>query len=250
MPSRRAEPIPVIVFARAPVAGACKTRLIPVYGRIGATRIYRDLVTRAVCVALAGASGPVQVWTTPSPGHPFFANLRRRFAVNLMRQCDGDLGRRMGFAIRTAIRDGAPAAILVGTDAADLEAQDLRDAAACLQGDFDAVLQPAQDGGFVLIGLRVDAQRALRGIAWSSGRELGQTLGRLQGIGLRVALLRTRADIDLPSDLRRARQNGTLAPRICGVSGARTQRGAAWDPGSTSRSRETLLKGAPSSQDR
>lgn len=214
MPSPLAQSIPVIVFARAPQPGACKTRLIPAQGRIGAARIHRCLVTRTVRIALAGASGAVQVWTTPTPGHPFFANLRRRYDVALMRQCDGDLGRRMGRALWKTVQNGARAAILVGTDAADLEARDIRDATACLEGDFDAVLQPARDGGFVLIGLRVNAMRALRGIEWSSGRELAQTLRRLQGIGLRVALLRTRADIDHPSDLRRAKRSGAMPPSM------------------------------------
>lgn len=116
----------------------------------------------------------------------------------------------MSRALNAARREGAAAAVLLGTDAADLEPQDLREAARLLRADADAVIQPAQDGGYVLIGMRGRIALGLPGIAWSSGRECAQTLVRMRGRRLEVALLRTRTDIDHPADVRRARRAGQL----------------------------------------
>lgn len=198
------------MFARAPDPGACKTRLIPGYGRIGAARIYRQLVLRTVRMALAAGCGPVEVWAAPSPAHRFFAGLRERYPLTLRRQPQGDLGRRMCAALNATLRAGNAAAILVGTDAANLEAQDLRDAARRLTSDCDAAIQPAEDGGYVLIGLSGSRTLALPGIAWSTGREYAQTRARMRSSRLRVAALRVRADVDHPVDVRRARRAGWL----------------------------------------
>lgn len=202
-------PVRVQVFARAPVAGRCKTRLIPRYGALGAMRLHARLVSRALALALAAGIGPVELWTTPSPNHPYFARLRRAHGVALRRQCGGDLGRKMSHALGCALREGARGAVLIGTDAANLSVDDLRAAAAAL-ADADAVLQPAQDGGFVLIAARCALGTRLNGVAWSSGRELRQTCARLRP--LRLAMLPTRWDLDHPRDLRRARAAGLFDP--------------------------------------
>lgn len=201
-------PTRVQIFARAPVAGACKTRLIPRYGAIGAMRLHRRLVQRALAVALSANIGPVELWATPSPAHPFFDRARRVHGVSLRRQCRGDLGRKMAHALSCALREGAQGAVLIGTDAANLTADDLRRAAQALSDGADAVLQPATDGGFVLIAMRSDPGSRLCGVAWSSGRELLHTRARLRAMD--VALLEPRWDIDRPQDVRRAKHRGLL----------------------------------------
>lgn len=199
--------IRIQVFARAPVAGTCKTRLIPRLGAIGAMRLHARLVERALDLAQAARLGPVELWTTPSPAHPFFARLRRTRGLRLRRQCSGDLGRKMAHALSCALREGAAGAVLIGTDAANLNVDDLRAAARAL-AELDVVLQPAADGGYVLIATRRALGAALRGVSWSSGRELRQTCARLRT--QRVALHAMRWDIDHPRDLRKARFSGLL----------------------------------------
>lgn len=200
--------VPILVFARAPTPGACKTRLIPAYGALGAARLYRSLVHRSLSIARAADCGPVVLWTTPSSSHPFFAGLSAQFGATRLRQPSGDLGRRMAFALDQTLNAGAAAALLIGTDAANLSAQDLRAAAQILQTAADAVLQPSDDGGYVLIGARKRLGGALRAVQWSSGRECQQSRARLERRGFRVALLDVRCDIDEPCDLRHARHQG------------------------------------------
>lgn len=194
----------ILVFARAPRPGACKTRLIPALGPHGAARLYRQLTLRTLRAALA-AGADVELWCAPDPGHAFFQACRRELGLRLRRQPAGDLGRRMALALARSLREGAAAAVLIGTDCPGLSAVDVRNALRTL-GDRDTVLQPSQDGGYVLIGARRAERRALTGIRWSSGLELAQTRRRLARLGLSVGELPARADLDTPADYRRARR--------------------------------------------
>jgi uncharacterized protein len=195
----------ILVFARAPVPGRCKTRLIPALGRQGAARLHGQLVRRALAQACASAL-PVELWCAPDASHGFFAACRRDYGVRLRRQPAGDLGRRMALALARALRD-ADRAILVGSDCPELTARDFTAAAAAL-ARADCVLQPSRDGGYVLIGARRLEHRALAGIAWSSGRELAQTRSQLNDLGLSFSEATPLADIDTPTDYREARRRG------------------------------------------
>lgn len=202
----------ILVFARAPVPGRCKTRLVPALGRDGAARLHRQLVRRTLAAARASTL-PVELWCAPDARHGFFAACRRDYGVVLRRQPAGDLGRRMALALARVLRDGADAAILVGSDCPEFTARHFTDALAALKR-ADCVLQPSTDGGYVLIGARRLAQRMLAGIAWSSGRELAQTRGRFRALGLRWRELRVLGDVDTPADYRRARRKGRLWERL------------------------------------
>lgn len=194
----------LIVFARAPVPGQCKTRLAPRYGARGAARLHRELVLRTLRTACASGFR-VELWCAPDSGHGFFHACRRRFGVTLKTQPAGDLGRKMSLALNRAVAQRA-ATVVIGTDCAALTTADLQDAFACLGAGHSHVLQPAADGGYVLIGARRPLQGALRGVDWSSGRELAQTRTRLTRVGLRWAELPALWDVDLPRDVRWARQ--------------------------------------------
>ena len=195
----------ILVFARAPVPGRCKTRLIPALGARGAAALHRRLVRKTLQSACA--AGDVELWCAPDTGHGFFAACRREFGVRLRRQPPGDLGRRMALALNRALRDDAGPVVLVGSDCPVFTPGDFAAALAAL-AQRDCVLQPSADGGYVLIGARRLERRALAGIAWSSGRELAQTRRRFARLDLRWSESRALPDIDTPADYRRARRRG------------------------------------------
>tara|TARA_R110000787_G_scaffold207602_7_gene317631 strand:+ start:3875 stop:4507 length:633 start_codon:yes stop_codon:yes gene_type:complete len=201
----------IIIFARPPRPGQCKTRLIPAYGSIGAARIYRGLIRRTVQAAVESKSAAVELWISDTPSHPFLGRLASEFGLVQRQQRRGNLGQRMGQAMSDALRRGAGSVVLVGTDAVDLEPLDFHTAFEYLKSPDRAVLQPSLDGGYVLIGLNhTPAARLNRGIQWSSGLELDQTRRRLLEGGLQIHLMRPRLDIDLPADLRRAKRANLL----------------------------------------
>jgi hypothetical protein len=197
----------ILVFARAPVPGRCKTRLIPALGARGAAALHRRLVRRTLQSACA--AGDVELWCAPDTAHGFFAACRREFGVRLRRQPPGDLGRRMALALGRALRDDAGVAVLVGSDCPGFTPRDFAAALAAL-ATRDCVLQASADGGYVLIGARRLERRALAGIAWSSRRELAQTRRRFARLGLDWTDLAARADLDTPADYRAARRAGVI----------------------------------------
>jgi hypothetical protein len=195
----------IIVLARAPLPGRAKTRLIPALGAQGAARMHALLLRRTLATVSEAAGGsatlPVTLRVAPAVGHPLFAQLQRRYGVQLRAQGGGDLGRRMQQALAAALRD-SEAAVLVGSDCPGLAAGDIRSALQALQGGMDAVLGPALDGGYWLIGLRRPSAAVFQGVDWGGARVAAQTRQRLRRLGWRWLELTPRGDLDLPADVR------------------------------------------------
>jgi glycosyltransferase A (GT-A) superfamily protein (DUF2064 family) len=98
---------------------------------------------------------------------------------------------------------GVSAAILVGADCPALTPQHLREASAALAAGHDAVLAPAEDGGYVLIGLRRVHSSLFEGIRWGGPDVLEDTRARFGALGWDWRELDTLWDIDRPEDLER-----------------------------------------------
>jgi len=189
----------IIIFAKAPVAGLAKTRLIPALGAAGAAALAERMLAHAAQVAAAAAPDTLEVCAAPEAEHPAFGRLARDHGLQLSTQGDGDLGQRMHRAfLRTLARHYR--AVIIGTDAPALDAPSLRQAQSALD-EHDAVFVPALDGGYALIGLRQPHACLFDGIAWSTSAVMAQTRDRLQAAGLRWAELPAVADVDEPADL-------------------------------------------------
>jgi hypothetical protein len=198
------EPVAVAVLAKAPLAGFVKTRLIPALGAEGAAALQERLIERAVETACAAAVGPVTVWTTPAPPHAFFTGLASHAPIALVVQPDGDLGVRMLAACRAA----AGSTIVIGTDCPALTPDHLHEAAQALREGSDAVVIPADDGGYVLIGSRRPQPGLFAGMTWSTDTVMVETRRRLARHGLTWRELARLWDVDRPADLARLREAG------------------------------------------
>lgn len=191
----------IIVFAKAPVAGLAKTRLIPALGATGAARLAALMLKHAVEQALVSEVGTVEVCVTPAPEDPLWSGLLPQHpALRMSDQGHGDLGERMARAAQRALDAGHPV-LLMGTDCPDLSAERIREAAANLLTS-DAALVPAFDGGYVLLALdRFDAS-LFQDIAWSTSSVAQVTRSRMGQLGWSATTLPTLHDIDEPDDLR------------------------------------------------
>lgn len=194
------ERVRIAILAKAPTPGLAKTRLIPRLGKEGAARLQRWLLQRAVAAALVADVGPVDLWCAPDKQHPEFHLCRAFGPASLHRQPEGDLGVRMLAALS---RPPAQPTLVVGTDCPALTPDLLRRAAGCLRGGDNAVVLPAEDGGYVLIGLREAAAAPFAGIDWGSGRVMAQTRQRLGEVGWRWSEPATLWDVDRPEDFDR-----------------------------------------------
>jgi rSAM/selenodomain-associated transferase 1 len=204
-------PTPIAVFARAPLAGAVKTRLIPLLGAEGALALHRELVESTLFRARDAALGEVTLWIAGDADHPEVIACVKRQRVALARQQGADLGARMHAALAAtlATRPGH-GCLLIGTDCPALSSTQLQRAAAAL-AVHDAVLVPAHDGGYVLIGLKAPQPALFDGIDWGTSSVLAATRARLAQAGLRCAEFDPLPDLDTADDYRAARAAGWIA---------------------------------------
>jgi len=202
--------VEVAVFAKAPVAGQVKTRLVPLLGPEGAARLHAALVRRALATAVQAGIGPVELWCAPDESDPFFARCAGEFGVALRKQEGADLGARMAHAFDAAFARER-SLVLIGSDCPALQATDLQEAARALSS-HDAVLAPAEDGGYVLVAL---ARRLpiFEDISWGGSTVMAQTRARLEACGASWRALPTLWDVDRPEDYARL-QGAELAPDV------------------------------------
>ena len=198
----------VLIFSKAPFPGYCNTRLAATMGTVGAARLQVHLLRRALTTA-AESGLDCSLWCAPDCAHPALLRLRRRYGVPLHRQGRGDLGRRMSFAVRRVLKR-APAALVVGTDCPAMTAHVLHQAAATLTQGADAVFVPAEDGGFVLAGLRRPAPNLFRGVDWGGKHVMAQTRRRARRLEMCWRELPALWDLDDRRDWLRARRSGWL----------------------------------------
>lgn len=189
----------LIVFAKAPIAGFAKTRLIPALGEVGAAHLADRLLAHALEQACAAALGPVELCCWPDVSHPAFQNLAQVHGVTLSDQGEGDLGEKMARALSRALHIN-DSAILMGTDAPGVDALYLQAAAAALQHN-DAVFGPAMDGGYTLVGLRAAKPALFEAMPWSTSSVMSETRLRLARLGIAHAELAVLPDVDEPADL-------------------------------------------------
>ncbi len=197
--------IPLMIFARAPVPGECKTRLIPALGAEGAAALHARLVEHAIQTARASEVGPAGLWCADDQDHPFFARCAKEFGVSLHRQCEGDLGARM---LQAFVHAGGPA-LLAGSDAPSITPQHWRDCAQAL-ATHDAVFLPAEDGGYALTGLQKPGSGIFRNMVWSTREVMAQTRARLRAMQMTWAEPAVVWDVDDVNGLERLRASGLI----------------------------------------
>lgn len=190
----------IVIIAKAPVAGFCKTRLVPALGAQGAAQLAQRMLGHTVATALAAQLGPVELCVTPARQAFDWPGLDLPEGLEWTEQGEGDLGARMARATQRVTADGTPI-LLIGTDCPALDAALLRQAAAALH-QHEAAMLPTLDGGYALLGLRQHHPRLFEAMPWSTADVAAQTRQRLAELGWQLHTLPTLPDIDEPHDLR------------------------------------------------
>ena len=196
----------IVIFAKAPQPGSVKTRLIPALGAEGAASLARRLLAHVLREALAADVGEVELCMSPACADPAWQGVEITGAVHQTAQGDGDLGARMAHAVRR-VTQALPSAdnpvLLVGTDCPALTALLLRQAAQQLK-HHNAVMLPAHDGGYVLLGLKSPCPELFEHMPWSTSAVAPETLRRMAALNMRVWQGPMLHDIDEPADLHHA----------------------------------------------
>ena len=149
---------------------------------------------------------PLTLWCAPDATHRFFRALRRVAGTVCINQPQGDIGARMLHACvhHFAHHSDLPL-LLVGTDCPMLTPGHLQQAAQALI-QHDVVLIPAEDGGYVLIGMRALVPQVFEGIAWSTPQVMAQTREQLRRAGVSWFELPILWDVDEAADWQRLQQ--------------------------------------------
>ena len=186
----------LIVFLRAPERGRVKTRLAATVGEDRALAVYEQLLAHTLREA-APLPCMKEAWYAdavpdkdPSADHGFMAHVQQ----------GTDLGARMAHAFERAFASGDMRAVIIGTDCPGINSGLLREAFEAL-AEHDAVIGPARDGGYYLLGLRSMVDELFANKAWSSDSVLKDSLADLQRRGASYRLLPELIDVDTEADL-------------------------------------------------
>lgn len=198
----------LMVFCKAPVAGQVKTRLMTEISAEQAVEVYIELCLKTIKLTSQNNLCPVQLWCSPTTRHLFFSAVAQTYNLALWQQQGENLGERMNHAFCTTL-DTCSRALLIGCDCPSLTEQDLVQALSALDKDTNCVLAPAEDGGYILIGLTRPIPELFNNIPWGTDQVLNNTRTKLQQLNIPYQELNEQWDLDTPADLARYR---TLVP--------------------------------------
>ncbi len=193
-----------LLFARRPEAGKVKRRLAEEIGAKEAAELYSAFLGD-ILAAVRQTGRPFAIGCTPAAAVDYFRSLAPD-AAEVFAQEGGDLGERMSAALEKFFRLGWGPIVLVGSDIPLLSPEIL-----CRAGDelmkVPAVLGPARDGGYYLIGLDRVRKELFAGPGWGGGTVLEETRRILEQGGVDYRLLPPLTDIDTAADLERLKED-------------------------------------------
>ncbi|MFT7470552.1 MAG: rSAM/selenodomain-associated transferase 1 [Kiritimatiellia bacterium] len=210
MTEQRAAPDPanrhprsrIVVFAREPLLGKVKSRLAIEIGAQEALAVYQAMLARLGQLLTHAQIAAWDLWVTSNCSHKDFVSICNK--SNIYLQNGQDLGARMDAAIRhTLQQEDVESVILIGTDCPALTERYLEQALLALESGVDVVLGPAEDGGYVLVGMRRPIAAVFEDIPWGTDQVMHRTLETLSAKELTYKLLDTLWDVDRPEDLAR-----------------------------------------------
>lgn len=186
----------LIIFARNPELGKIKTRLAKSVGDQNALKVYLHLLehTAHICSSL---NVEKHIY------YDSFIELDDIFPENLFQkniQSGNDLGLRMYNAFKEIFGQWAKKIILIGTDCFEINAAIIEDAFKELDTN-DAVIGPAKDGGYYLLGMKSLKKEFFIQKSWGSENVLLDTLIDFKKMGINYSLLPALNDVDYKEDL-------------------------------------------------
>lgn len=192
----------ILVFCKAPVAGQVKTRLMSDLTAEEAADIHIMLSHRILALLSASMLCPIQLWCSPDSKHPFFKKCTDKYSLTLREQRGMDLGERMHHAIRTTLQTFSKV-LLVGCDCPSITLDDFDSAIKALNNNHDVVFAPAEDGGYVIVGMTQPNPTLFLNMTWSNESVFRISQNRAKQLGLSVYETSMQWDVDTVEDLQR-----------------------------------------------
>lgn len=185
----------LLIFARHPELGKCKTRLAKSVGDYAALEVYKYLLKNTAEIAQK-IKAERQVWYADQ------IHKNDIWGDDLFRkkeQIQGDLGQKMQHAFESAFDESAQKVVIVGTDIQDLDEKVINQAFEKLDTD-DVVIGPASDGGYYLLGMKNLKPEAFELKEWSTAEVFNQTIDALKDE--KISILEQKNDVDYLEDIK------------------------------------------------
>ncbi len=192
----------ILVFAKAPVEGSVNTRLIPDIGVQAATKLQHDLIHQRLQILTQKNICSVVLMCAPDTLHECFLHCQQQYPITVKQQTGADLGVRMLNAAVEALEQ-YKYCIIIGTDAPTLDVDAIKQAIEKLKTGLSVVFVPAEDGGYVLVGLQQAYNFLFQRISWGSAEVMQQSRELLMANHIAFAELDTCWDIDRIDDYQR-----------------------------------------------
>ena len=194
----------LLIFAKLPRLGQVKTRLQPLLGAEACLALHYSLIGHALNLATQWKYGSVELWLSEPPSQTDLENgvlqsIHLPESVTLCYQEGANLGERMQHALQRALAQ-SDQAVLIGTDCPEQKASHLDQAVSLLQSRLNVVVQPAHDGGFVLIACSQKVPNLGGSIDWGTSRVLAQLENELREQHLSLGKIDTISDLDDEND--------------------------------------------------
>ena len=189
----------LILFVRNPVLGKVKTRLAVSIGDEQALRVYKLLLNHTHTIT-AGLNCTKYVYYADDV---ISIDLWNKGNFKKAGQSGNDLGDRMFNAFQSAFNDGYLKVVIIGSDCYQLNTNLIIDAFESLSQN-DAVIGPAEDGGYYLLGLTKLIPAIFSGKKWSSNSVCSDTIADLENMSLSYTRLPQLNDVDEAADLERS----------------------------------------------
>ena len=192
----------ILVFAKAPIEGQVNTRLIPDIGEQAATQLQYDLVHQRLTMLTQEKLGDVILMCSPDVDQAFFVQCEQKYSVTLRKQSGSDLGERMFNGASEALKKHQHC-IVIGTDAPALGKRVIQQAIETLRDDKNVIFVPAEDGGYVLVGMNQSYDVLFQKIDWGTPEVMPQSRKRLDENSISYYELEPCWDIDRLEDYQR-----------------------------------------------
>jgi len=192
----------ILVFAKAPIEGKVNTRLIPDIGVHAATQLQFDLLHQRLSMLFAAELCEVRLMCAPDTSHVCFTSCAGQYGVSLLKQKGDNLGQRMHQAVAQALQQYRYC-VVVGTDAPALDSVQINQVIEKLHEGTAVVFIPAEDGGYVLIGVDQVYDCLFNDIDWGTERVMQQSRDQLKKNIISYEELSVCWDIDRFADYQR-----------------------------------------------
>ena len=191
----------IIIMVKKPIAGQVKTRLMPTLTAEAAVSLSEKMFL-LILEVVSQLDADCHVFCYPDCDHPVFRECAKHYSITLHQQKGHDLGSRLAGAFKKCLRI-SPHCLAIGADCPAMESSYLNQGLTHLSASADVVLGPAEDGGYVLIGMNKFFPALFEGIPWGTDNVLNITRKRLIESQLTHAELSTLWDVDNADDLSR-----------------------------------------------